>query len=219
MRNEKKSMFRRFLVPLAVILVPVLVGPGAGSSGETVAAQPSGPVIPQPGSSSVTREGASRRYTVWVFRCENGIWEKEEDRTLTTDDEKAARKYASSVNGYAGWTATSNLPTTNRTREQPANPLVGTRWTYFGSLEGCIFEFLSGNRMWATNYPQLGTWKVDGTRLTIEIENPFGEGVNVYTGNLEPSSRDLRLQVIRSPYPGNIGREVILKRLPLPGFT
>jgi hypothetical protein len=102
---------------------------------------------------------------------------------------------------------------------QAENRLLRTRWTYFGSLEGCVFEFLSGNRVWVTSYPQLGTWRVEGKRLTIEVQNPFCEGVNVYTGELDELSRDIRLQVIRSPYPGNIGREVILKRLPLPGFT
>jgi hypothetical protein len=174
-------------------------------------------------SGFVARAAESSQYTVWVYCGENGAWRKDESRTLTTEDESAARNYASSVNACSGWIATSNLPSSGTnprpSTQSPANPLVGTRWTYFGSLEGCVFQFLSGNRLWATSYPQLGTWRLDGTRLTIEIENPFGEGVNVYTGNLDSSSRDLRLQVVRSPYPANVGREVILKRLPLPGFT
>jgi len=199
-------MFRRPLVPLALILMPVLLVTELASSVMSAGQSHSGGKI-----------------TVWVFRNVNGGWEKQEGRTLVTDDAAVARKYVENVSAVDGWTATSNLPAYEEgspsSTARAAQALVGTRWTYFGSLEGCVFTFLSGNRLWATSYPQMGTWRLDGTRLTIEIQNPFCEGVNVYTGNLEQSSRDLRLQVIRSPYPGNVGREVILKRLPLPGFT
>jgi hypothetical protein len=153
----------------------------------------------------------------------NGGWEKQEGRTFVTDDAAVARKYAESVSAVEGWTATSNLPPQEEGSPASTLPaakaLVGTRWTYFGSLEGCVFQFLEGNRVRATSYPQIGTWRLEGQRLTIEIQNPFCEGVNVYTGDLDSLTRDLHLQVISSPYHNNIGREVVLKRLPLPGFT
>lgn len=209
-------MFQPLRTPAAVGLVVLILCSTGAEGGERAIAQREPPVTPQSASSS-------GKFTVWVFRNVNGAWQKQEGRTLSTDDAASARNYVAAVNAVDGWTATSNLPAYEENgHKAPASPgdrLLGTRWTYFGSLEGCVFEFHSGNRLLATNFPQLGTWSLQGRRLTIEIQNPFCEGVNVYTGDLDELSRDIRLQVIRSPYPSNIGREVVLKRLPLPGFT
>jgi hypothetical protein len=199
-------MFRQSLTSLAVVLVPLLVVTDLSYS-----------------AGSAKQAHSAGKFTVWVFRSVNGDWEKQEGRTLVTDDAAVARKYVERVSSVDGWTATSNLPPYEEgspsSAARLAKDLLGTRWTYFGSLEGCIFQFLDGNRLWATSFPQMGMWRVEGKRLTIEIQNPFCEGVNVYTGEIDSLSRDMHLQVISSPYPNNVGREVILKRLPLPGFT
>ena len=198
-------MLRPHLTLLAVVLPLLLVTVLSYSPGNAAQDRPAG------------------KFTVWVFQNVNGNWEKQDSRTFVTDDAAAARKYVEQVSASDGWAATSNVPPDEGGETSPtaqmAKALLKTRWTYFGSLEGCIFQFLDGNHLWATSYPQMGTWRLEGKRLTIEIENPLCEGVNVYQGEIDSLTRDMHLQVISSPYAKNIGREVILKRLPLPGFT
>jgi hypothetical protein len=213
---------RRFSVAVMMLTV-LLLGSAAADSQQTAVVQRPVQAMPLAVAATLhTSRRATGEFTVWVFRGVNGAWEKQEDRSFTTGDEASARHYMESVNAVEGWTATSNLPTKDQrsSTDKAANRLAGTEWTYYGSVEGCIFRFESGNRLWASSYfPQVGTWKLEGTRLTMEIENPLGEGINVFSGNLEQSARDIHLQVISSPYPTNIGVEVILKRLPLPEFS
>ena len=47
---------------------------------------------------------------VWVYKSEGGQWVKQPERTLNTDDDKAATDYVDQVNAMQGWTATTNAP-------------------------------------------------------------------------------------------------------------
>jgi hypothetical protein len=163
----------------------------------------------------------SRKYTVWVFKLADGKYEKQESRTLNTDDEGKARSYLESVNAVSGWTATSNLPA-EKQGEHPsstktANSVQRAVWTYVGSIDGCLFRFESGNRLWASSYEETGTWKQEGTKVTMEIPYVRGAGLNVFTGVV--GNREIHAVVTSSPNPHNVGVEFILERLPLTGFS
>lgn len=169
---------------------------------------------------------SSRRngtYTVWVFKSANGEWQKQGDRTLTTDDAGKARSYVDTVKGFDGWTATSNLPLIKQDDHSSHTPttvsLEGTAWTYVASLEGCVFRFDSGHRLWSTNYHETGTWNLQGQKVTMEIPYGSGAGPNVFSGEISVFSNEIHCVVTSSPNPNNIGVEFILRRLPLPGFT
>ncbi|HUE14683.1 MAG TPA: hypothetical protein VMR25_11005 [Planctomycetaceae bacterium] len=163
----------------------------------------------------------NRKYTVWVFKLADGKYEKQADRTLKTDDEGKARSYLESVKAVSGWTATSNLPA-EKQDEHPsstktANSVEGAVWTYVGSIDGCLFRFESGNRLWASSYAESGTWKQEGTKVSMEIPYGRGAGLNVFTGVV--GNREIHAVVTSSPNPHNVGVEFILERLPLAGFS
>jgi len=163
----------------------------------------------------------NRKYTVWVFKLADGKYEKQESRTLKTDDEGKARSYLESVKAVSGWTATSNLPTEmkeeNPSSTKIANSVEGAVWTYVGSIDGCLFRFESGNRLWASSYEESGTWKQEGTKVSMEIPYGRGAGLNVFTGIV--GNREIHGVVTSSPNPHNVGVEFILDRLPLTGFS
>jgi hypothetical protein len=52
----------------------------------------------------------SGKYVVLVYKSEGGQWVKQPDRTLNTDDAKAATDYVDQVNAVQGWMATTNVP-------------------------------------------------------------------------------------------------------------
>ncbi len=54
--------------------------------------------------------GRGGKYVVWVYKSEGGQWVKQPERTLNTDDAKAATDYVDQVNAMQGWTATTNVP-------------------------------------------------------------------------------------------------------------
>ncbi len=160
-------------------------------------------------------------YTVWVFKLADGKYERQEDRTLKTDDEAKAGSYLESVKAVSGWTATSNLPA-EKEDEHPsstktANSVEGAVWTYFGSIDGCLFRFERGHRLWASSYEESGTWKQEGTKVSMEIPYGRGAGLNVFSGVV--GNREIHAVVTSSPNPHNVGVEFILQRLPLAGFS
>jgi hypothetical protein len=163
----------------------------------------------------------NRIYTVWVFKLADGKYEKQDDRTLKTDDAGRARRYLESVKAVSGWTATSNLPAEKKdepsSSKKTTDSVEGAVWTYVGSLEGCLFRFDSGNSLWASSYEESGTWKQDGTKVSMEIPYGRGAGLNVFTGVV--GNREIHGVVTSSPNPHNVGVEFILERLPLTGFS
>ncbi len=50
------------------------------------------------------------KYMVLVYKSEGGQWVKQPERTLNTDDAKAATDYVDQVNAVQGWMATTNVP-------------------------------------------------------------------------------------------------------------
>ena len=57
-----------------------------------------------------TAAAGAKQYVVWVYKSEGGQWVKQPDRTLNTDDAKAATDYVDQINAMQGWTATTNVP-------------------------------------------------------------------------------------------------------------
>ena len=49
-------------------------------------------------------------YEVWGFKWDGQRYEKQANYSFTTTDIKKAATYADQVNGYAGWSATTNIP-------------------------------------------------------------------------------------------------------------
>ena len=49
-------------------------------------------------------------YEVWGFKWDGRRYEKQANYSFTTTDIKKAAIYADQVNGYAGWSATTNIP-------------------------------------------------------------------------------------------------------------
>ena len=84
-RNERPC-------PISAILLFVV--PALASE-----AQPDAPPSPP----SVT-------YEVWGFKWDGQRYEKQANYSFTTTDIKKAAIYADQVNGYAGWSATTNIP-------------------------------------------------------------------------------------------------------------
>jgi len=54
--------------------------------------------------------GGVGKYVVWVYKSEGGQWVKQPERTLNTDDAKAATDYVDQVSAVQGWMATTNVP-------------------------------------------------------------------------------------------------------------
>jgi hypothetical protein len=54
--------------------------------------------------------GRGGKYVVWVYKSEGGQWVKQPERTLNTDDAKAATDYVDQVSAVQGWMATTNVP-------------------------------------------------------------------------------------------------------------
>ena len=70
---------------------------------------------------------ADKKYTVWVFKDDNGQWVKQSGMSFYTDDAKAARDMMAKVKARKGFTATTNAP------EEPKNTsaaakVEGTTW-------------------------------------------------------------------------------------------
>ncbi|MGO8750640.1 MAG: hypothetical protein ACLQNE_32220 [Thermoguttaceae bacterium] len=54
--------------------------------------------------------GRGGKYVVWVYKNEGGQWVKQPERTLSTDDAKAATDYLDQVSSVQGWMTTTNVP-------------------------------------------------------------------------------------------------------------
>lgn len=79
----------------------------------------------------------ANKYVVWVFRLADGKWNKQEDKTLSTNDVDKAWAYANSFLArpdWEQWTTTSNAPLATRplpekmSTAMAARLLVG-KWT------------------------------------------------------------------------------------------
>jgi hypothetical protein len=208
-RNRPVSIF-------SMMLAAALITDGLTIVQDTLAA-----VSPLTPTTANKNGRASGKYTVWVFKWADGKYEKQESRTLKTDDERKARGYLESVKAVVGWTATSNLPAQmkdeNSSNTKTTSSVERAVWTYVGSIDGCLVRFESGNRLWASSYEEAGTWKQEGTKVSMEIPYGRGLGLNVFAGVV--GNREIRCVVTSSPNPHNVGVEFILERLPLAGFS
>ena len=192
----------------------------AGSASQKPGAAQYASISPQAAPRANKSSKATGKYTVWVFKLVNREWQKQEDRTLQTDDEGKGRAYLDRVKSVSGWTATSNLPSkkkADKSDQGTTAALEGTAWAYFGSIEGCVFSFERGGGFWGTSYQEAGTWAQERNKVTMQIPYGNGAGFNVFTGVL--GSRDIHCVVKSSPNPQNVGVEFVLLRLPLSGFS
>ena len=132
------------------------------------------------------------KFTVWVFKQQGGRWVKQEDRTLSTDDEAQARKYVADVKAVQGWTATSNLPEPQQAKAAGSLSLQGTRWRRHVADTYDDYEFLTnqlGNvvsiavesgRSTGAGGRLLGAWKQSGDR--VEIKWGHSDDSDVFVG-------------------------------------
>ena len=49
-------------------------------------------------------------WEVWGYKWDNGQWVKQPDHCFKTTDLKKAADYAAQITGFAGWSATTNMP-------------------------------------------------------------------------------------------------------------
>jgi hypothetical protein len=81
------------------------------------------PLDPNDFKDKLEPEKPAGKWTVWVYKNVGGKWEKQEDQSFSSDDQKAAEKYFNEAKERDGFTATTNLP---------ASLFAGTTWA--GSL-------------------------------------------------------------------------------------
>ncbi len=127
-------------------------------------------------------ESMTGSFTVWVFKFEGGKWAKQEDRTLSTDDQIKARNYEKQVKSFPGWTATSNVTSTT--------DLAGTSWIAVYENEftksDVIFHFHDDHTLDQSSeargkgiiagapvqrHNSKGRWRMEGNSLHIEVHN------------------------------------------------
>ena len=90
------------------------------------------------------------KWVVWVFKNVGGKWEKQEDQSFSSDDQKAAESYFNKAKNQQGISVTSNLPSAS------APNIVGSSWV--GESDGCVYTFLeNGYSLTAPNGSRLGT--------------------------------------------------------------
>jgi hypothetical protein len=117
-------------------------------------------------------ESKNSKYTVWVFKQAGGRWEKQEDRTLNTDDKQEAKRYVDDVKAVQGWTATSNLPQ----EMDAAETLANTVWdiVYSGSPDRHnTFRFIGNGTVQNEVIAEYGyaKWKLENSIVTIIFTN------------------------------------------------
>jgi hypothetical protein len=137
-------------------------------------------------------EPQAGKYTVWVYKMEDEKWAKQEDRTLSTDDEEQARSYVEKVKSYRGWTATSNLP---KPKGRDTLAISGTKWigVYIAPNQenySSSIVFGQGNSC-SVNYngdaDNNATWRIQGdsvivnsfSDINLKINNGIMIGVSV----------------------------------------
>jgi hypothetical protein len=159
-------------------------------------------------------KGETGKYSIWVFKSERGKWVRQEDRTLSTDDEAQAKSYVKKVKSYPGWTATSNLPESRK--EDPVQTFVGT-WTgtntlgvgkSYASVDPVTYV-IKDDHTGVTTFrqsPSSFTWTEEGNTITMTFDNG-------YRLPLQLMGRELRVFTPKDPnHPGSDDMEIVLHK-------
>jgi hypothetical protein len=125
------------------------------------------------------------KWNVWVFKQNNGQWEKQEDQSLSTDDEREAQKYLDESKGKAGFTATSNLP--NKFLDIANSKWVGKATVVFDDgteqiTDNVSYTFESNGRSLYQNPGHNNitySWKIESGRITLTTQD--GRNADVFT--------------------------------------
>lgn len=106
-----------FAAPLAGASAFAADGNGAASKtisqsptaqGPLTTAKPAGPMVV---AAAAAPTPPAVTYQVWGFKWSGAAWVRQPKYMLQTADLKQAADYKAQINGFAGWTATTNLPT------------------------------------------------------------------------------------------------------------
>jgi hypothetical protein len=100
--------------------------PAFAASTQQAAAQPASPASAQPTSPRLTSPPAPPlvTYEVWGFKWDGRQYVRQPDYTLSTTDLQKAADYANVVNGYAGWTAATNIPAASYVHKVFHGPMI-----------------------------------------------------------------------------------------------
>jgi hypothetical protein len=128
---------------------------------------------PRTGSASVP--GSAKRVVVRVYKLVDFKWVEQPERLYQTDtDLTRASAYFLKFKDLAGWTATWTM--SDRTKPVPSTTgFVGQ--TYIGEYRD-FFRFEANDLVTLTETfgnVERGTWKSDGSRLSIQIRNHWME--------------------------------------------
>jgi hypothetical protein len=141
----------------AFIAIFLIAAPALAASASS--ATPNMEATPAPSPPAVT-------YDVWGFKWNGAQWVKQSNYTFQTTDLERALDYQRRINGYPGWTATTNVPTASNPRrffrgsvvantgptELPSKPMYSV-WA-FRLADG---KWVKDDRQsWTTTDPQLG---------------------------------------------------------------
>jgi hypothetical protein len=158
---------------------------------------PIDPLDPNAFKDKLEPEKPAGKWVVWVFKNVGGKWEKQEDQSFSSDDQKEAEKFFNEAKERDGFTATTNLPPGARPAEPTRNTTVPSNSSAFVGT-------------WVENNRSYMRFNADGTGETGGFY-PDGREQFWYSLSWEPWFDGIRYKVGRDDFSHNLSVEELRK--------